>query len=146
AGAASTLGAAVAGLGAGALIPHVGLSAIPVLAGVLVLVVLGLCVAQDRAFAAGGAPRLDAAPAAGPRPAARAARAPAGLASLQRALVAAMLAVAVLESVVMTVIDLQFIASVKARYTGDDVAVVLALFYGGMNAVLLVLQGAAVPH
>src|SRR6478672_3668077 len=57
-----------------------------------------------------------------------------------------MITVAALEGIVATVIDLQFIASVKARYTGEDLAVALALFYGGTNALLFVLQSAAVPR
>ena len=43
-------------------------------------------------------------------------------------------------------IDLQFIAPLEARYTGDDLAVALALFYGGTNALLFLLQSAAVPR
>ena len=53
---------------------------------------------------------------------------------------------AVLEGIVTTVIDLQFIDTVKARYTGETVAIALALFYGGTNAILFVLQISAVPR
>jgi len=90
---------------------------------------------KDRALTAGGAPG-GVPPAAGP----------AVLSPLQRRMVAAMIAVAVLGGIVATVIDLQFIATVKARFHGEQVAVTLALFYGGTNAVLFVLQSTAVPH
>ena len=53
---------------------------------------------------------------------------------------------ALLEGVVTTVIDLQFIAMLKGRYHGDTLAIAVALFYGGTNAILFLLQVAAVPR
>lgn len=146
AGAAVTLGGAIAGLGSGVLIPRIGLDAIPLAGAAVTLIVIVVCIAQERTLVTGGAPGGSP---GGPGMPAKAG-APAAPATLltnpQRALVGAMLAVAALEGVVTTVIDLQFIATVKARYTGQDVAVALALFYGGTNALLFVLQSAAVPR
>jgi len=136
AGAAVTAGAAIAGLGAGAVIPRLGLAAIPYVGAGVTVIVLFLCIAQERALVAGGAP--------GGAPATSGASAP--LAPVQRRLVVAMLAVAALEGVVGTLIDLQFLGTLRTRYAGDDLAVALALFYGGTNALLFVLQSAAVPR
>jgi hypothetical protein len=136
AGAAVTAGGAIAGLSAGALIPRVGLAAIPYGAAVVTIAALVLCVAQQRALDAGGAP--GGAPGAVPE-------GPTRLPSVQRTLVAGLLAAAVLEAVVATVVDLQFLGTLKARYLGSDRAVALALFYGGTNAILFLLQVAAVP-
>ncbi len=146
AGAAVTLGGAIAGLGAAVLIPRVGLAAIPYAGAAVTLIALGVCIRQERALVAGGAP--GGAPGGpGMAKAVAAPSAPAVLLSgVQRSLVTAMIAVALLEGVVTTVIDLQFITSVKGHYTGQDVAVALSLFYGGTNAILFVLQSAAVPH
>lgn len=135
AGAAVTAGGALAGLSAGAIIPRLGLAAIPYAGAALTLVVAAVCLAQDRALASGGSPGATA-PAEPPR----------GSGLAQHRLLAALVAVAVLEGMVATVVDLQFIARVKARYTGDDVAVALALFYGGTNAILFLLQAAAAPR
>lgn len=146
AGAAVTLGGAIAGLGSGVLIPRIGLDAVPLAGAAVTLIVIVVCIAQERTLVTGGAP--GGSPGGPGMPAkAGAPAAPATLLSNpQRALVAAMLAVAALEGVVTTVIDLQFIGTVKARYSGQDVAVALALFYGGTNALLFVLQSAAVPR
>lgn len=138
AGAASTVGAAIAGLGIGALIPRVGLVAVPYLAAAVTVVVLAVCLAQQRALVSGGAPGLSAPPTSTAEPPA--------LGSLQRRLVAALVVVAVLEGLVGTVVDLQFLALLRARYTGDDLAVALAVFYGVANAILLVVQTTAVPR
>ncbi len=102
--------------------------------------VLVVCVAQERALAAGGAP--------GGMPTTAPARTTPEIApsSVQRSLIIAMIAVAVLEGIVTTVIDLQFIATVKGRYSGDTVAIALSLFYGGTNAILLLLQITAIPR
>jgi CRP-like cAMP-binding protein len=135
AGAAVTFGGAIAGLGAGALVYRVGLTILPYAAAGVTLVVLVLCVAQERALTAGGAPGA-AAPAGTPEV----------LNPLQRRLLGALIAVAVLEGIVATVIDLQFITQLKGRYHGDTLAVAIALFYGGTNGVLFLLQIAAVPR
>src|SRR5690606_13572284 len=57
-----------------------------------------------------------------------------------------LVAVAVLEGFVGTVVDLQFLALLRERYTGEDLAVALAVFYGAANAILLVIQTTAVPR
>jgi hypothetical protein len=134
AGAAVTAGGALAGLGAAPIIPRFGIDVLPYAAAGAALIVIALAIVQERALVthAPGAPAAVSAPQ------------PLGL--LQRRLLAALIVVAVLEGVVTTAIDLQFVANVKAHYTGDAVAVVLALFYGGTNAVLLVLQLAAIPR
>ena len=135
AGAAVTLGGAIAGLGAGVLVYRLGVTVLPYIGAVVTAVVLFLAVAQDKALAAGGAPG---------------AAAPAGtsdvLSDVQRRLLRALIAVAILEGIVATVIDLQFIATLKGRYAGDTLAVAITLFYGGTNAILFVLQVAAVPR
>jgi hypothetical protein len=135
AGAAITAAGALAGLVAGAVIPRLGLAAIPYAGTALTVAVTGVCVAQARALDAGGSPGA-AAPAEPPR----------GSGLVQQRLVIALIAVAALEGMVATIVDLQFIAGVKARYAGDRVAVALALFYGGTNAILCVLQVTAAPR
>jgi len=137
AGAGVTAGGALAGLGAGVLIPRLGLSAIPLIGAAVTGVVVAFCIAQERALTVGGAPG-----AAGPATSTAARTLP----PVQRRLVSAMITVALLDGIVATVIDLQFVSSVKAHYHGEDLAVALALFYGGTNALLFVLQSAAVPH
>ena len=135
AGAAVTLGGAIAGLGAGVLVYRLGVTVLPYIGAVTTAVVLFLAVAQDKALTAGGAPG---------------AAAPAGtsdvLSDVQRRLLRALIVVAILEGIVATVIDLQFIATLKGRYAGDTLAVAITLFYGGTNAILFVLQVAAVPR
>jgi len=147
AGAAVTLGGAIAGLGAGALIPRVGLSAIPYAGAVVTLIALLVCLTQEKALVAGGAPGgtpggpgMPSATPTVPTPPT------AALTGMQRSLVSAMIAVALLEGVVTTVIDLQFLGTLRGRYSGEDLAIALSLFYGGTNAILFVLQSAAVPH
>ncbi|MEO8843322.1 MAG: cyclic nucleotide-binding domain-containing protein [Kofleriaceae bacterium] len=135
AGAAVTLGGAIAGLGAGAVIPRLGLSFLPYAAAAATAIVIGVCVAQDRVLVAGGTPGA-AAPAAPAQ----------SMTTIQHQLLAALITVAALEAIVTTVIDLQFIANVKSHYAGNALAVALALFYGGTNAILFVLQIAAVPR
>lgn len=146
AGAAVTLGGAIAGLGSGVLIPRIGLDALPLAGAAVTLIVIGVCIAQERTLVTGGAPGGSPGGPGMPAKAGAPAAPAAVLTTPQRSLVGAMLAVAALEGIVTTVIDLQFIATVKARYSGQDVAVALALFYGGTNALLFVLQSAAVPH
>jgi len=138
AGAAVTAGGVIAGLGAGAIIPRVGLASLPYIGAVATIVVIFVWAAQDRALVTGGAP--------GGAPGAIAVGPPASLSTVQHKLVTAMIVVAALEAIVTTVIDLQFIGTVKGRYTGDAVAVALSLFYGGTNLVLLLLQLGAVPR
>lgn len=135
AGAAVTLGGVIAGLGAGALVYRAGLASLAYVGAAVTAVVLVLCVAQEKALATGGAPG---------------AAAPAGtsdtLNPLVRRLLAVMIVVALLEGVVATVVDLQFMSQLRGRYTGDTLAVALALFYGATNGVLFLLQVAAVPR
>ncbi len=135
AGAAVTVGGVIAGLGVAPLIVRIGATFIPYVgAGVLAIVVV-VYLAQGRALAAGGAPGATAPVGASPPPA-----------SPVRTLLRAMIVVAMLEGVLATVIDLQFLGNLKARYSGDSLAIALSLFYGGTNAVLLLLQIAAVPR
>lgn len=135
AGAAVTLGGVVAGLGAGALVFRAGLSSLAYVGAAVTAVVLGLCVVQEKALATGGAPG---------------AAAPAGtsdaLSPVVKKLLAVMIVVALLEGVIATVIDLQFMGMLKQRYSGDTLAAAIALFYGGTNGVLFLLQVAAVPR
>ncbi len=135
AGAAVTLGGAIAGLGAGVLVYRLGLTVLPYVGAVATAIVLALSVLQARALASGGAPGATA-PAGSPE----------GLGDLQKRLLAGLIAVALLEGVVATVIDLQFIAMLKGRYTGDTLGVAVSLFYGGTNAILFILQVFAVPR
>ncbi|HEY5950992.1 MAG TPA: cyclic nucleotide-binding domain-containing protein [Kofleriaceae bacterium] len=147
AGAAVTAGASIAGLGAGVVIPRLGLSAVPYLGAGVTLIVLVVCVAQERALVTGGAP--GGAPGGPGMPRVKAstdAPAQVALTSVQQRLISAMLAVAALEAIVGTAIDLQFLGTLRARYTGDDLAVAIALFYGGTNGLLFLLQSAAVPR
>ena len=134
AGAAVTLGGAIAGLSAGAVIPRLGLAALPYASAGITVVVLAVCIAQERALVAGGAP-------GGVQPAAP----PVALSRIQRSLVVALITVAAVEAVITTVIDLQFLSGVKRHYA-DHLGVALALFYGGTNAILFVLQVSAVPR
>ncbi|MBL9018656.1 MAG: cyclic nucleotide-binding domain-containing protein [Myxococcales bacterium] len=135
AGAAVTLGGVVAGLGAGALVFRTGLPSLAYVGAAVTAVVLGLCVVQEKALASGGSPG---------------AAAPAGtsdaLGPLQRRLLAVMIVVALLEGVIATVIDLQFMGQLKQRYSGDTLAAAIALFYGATNGVLFLLQVSAVPR
>src|SRR5688572_8925944 len=94
AGAAVTLGGAIAGLVAAALIRNgVGLAPISYGAAVLVLVVIGVSVAQRRALALGGAPGATAPP--GPTP-------PPAIAGDHRGLVRWLFAAAVIEAAAST--------------------------------------------
>lgn len=135
AGAAVTLGGAIAGLGAGVLVYRFGLTVLPYVGAAATAIVLALSVLQARALAMGGAPGATA-PAGTPE----------GLGDLQKRLLVGLIAVALLEGVVATVIDLQFIAMLKGRYAGDTLGVAVSLFYGGTNAILFTLQVAAVPR
>jgi len=78
--------------------------------------VIALTVVQQRSL------ERDGAPGAG-----TAATGPMELPRVQRSLIAAMIVVAALEGVVATMIDLQFIRAVKTRWSGDDLAIALAL-------------------
>jgi cyclic nucleotide-binding protein len=135
AGAGVTAGGALAGLGGGALVLRLGPAALAYLATGATVLALVLAVAQARALAAGGAPGATAPPGTAQT-----------LAPPQRRLLQAMICVALLEGVLATVIDLQFVANLKARYSGETLAVAVSAFYGGTNAILLVLQATAVPR
>lgn len=135
AGAAVTLGGAIAGLGAGALVYRVGLTALPYVAAAVTAIVLGISHVQARALAAGGAPGATAPPGTSEV-----------LSGVQRRLLGALIVAALLEGVVTTVIDLQFIAMLKTSYRGEALAVAISLFYGGTNGILFLLQVAAVPR
>ncbi|MDB4963920.1 MAG: cAMP protein kinase regulatory chain [Myxococcales bacterium] len=135
AGAAVTLGGAIAGLGAGVLVYRLGLTVLPYLGAAATAIVIALSVLQARALATGGAPGATA-PAGTPE----------GLGALQQRLLGSLIAVALLEGIVATVIDLQFISMLKGRYSGDTLAVAVTLFYGGTNAILFLLQVLAVPR
>jgi CRP-like cAMP-binding protein len=135
AGAAVTAGGAIAGLGAGVLVYRLGLTVLPYVGAAVTVVVLVVSLAQDRALATGGAPGATA-PAGTPEI----------LGDVQRRLLRGLIAVALLEGIVATVIDLQFVAELKGHYQGDALAVAVPLFYGGTNAILLLLQVTAVPR
>ena len=146
AGAAITLGGAIAGLGAGAVIPRAGLAFLPHAAAAATVLALIACLAQERALLTGGAPGGVPGGPGVARVATATALPAVTLSVIQRALLTAMIATAACEAIVTTMIDLQFLASVKSRYAGDRLAIALALFYGGTNAILFVLQIAAVPR
>ncbi|MBA3457300.1 MAG: hypothetical protein H0T42_29735, partial [Deltaproteobacteria bacterium] len=93
AGAAVTLGGAIAGLGAGVLVYRMGLTVLPYVGAVATAIVLALSLLQARALATGGAPGASA-PAGTPE----------GLGDLQKRLLTGLIAVAVLEGIVATVI------------------------------------------
>jgi hypothetical protein len=135
AGAAVTLGGAIAGLGAAPLVLRVGATVLPYVGAAGTVIVLALVFAQDAALAAHGAPG-----------AVLPADASDTLSPVNRTLLRALIAVAILEGIVATVIDLQFVASLKAKFTGDSLAAAVTLFYGGTNAIIFLLQVAAVPR
>ncbi len=135
AGAAITTGGAIAGLGAAPLVPRFGADVLPYLGAGMTLVAIGLAIAQQRALARGGSPGTMAPPGTAEQ-----------LGPVQQQLLVALVAAAVLEGIVATAVDLQFIGQLKARYRGDDLTAKVALFYGGTNAVLLLLQVTAVPR
>ena len=135
AGAAVTTGGVIAGLGAAPLVFQFGAHALPYIGAAVTAIVLALAIAQAKALATGGAPGATAPPGT-----------PEALNDSNRRLLRGMIAVAVLEGVVATVIDLQFVAALKFRYHGDSLAIAVSLFYGGTNLFLLVLQVTAVPR
>ncbi|HEY5937463.1 MAG TPA: cyclic nucleotide-binding domain-containing protein, partial [Kofleriaceae bacterium] len=137
AGAGATAGGAIAGLGAGALVYRLGLGVLPILGALVTAVVIALAFAQARALKVGGAPGQMAPPGT-----------PEGLNPLHRRVLRAMIVVALLEGIVGTIIDLQFVSELKRRYgtDPDTLAVAVSLFYGGTNAILLLLQATAVPR
>ncbi|MBA3463255.1 MAG: hypothetical protein H0T46_25080, partial [Deltaproteobacteria bacterium] len=135
AGAAVTLGGAIAGLGAGAIVYRTGLTALPYIGASVTVIVLILCIVQEKALVKGGAPGATAPPGTSET-----------LGPLQKRLLSSLIVVALLEGVVATLIDLQFIAQLKSRYQGDTLAVAVTLFYGGTNGVLFLLQVLAVPR
>ena len=156
AGAAVTTGGVIAGLGVGALIASLGATIVPYIGTGVLAIVIVLYTVQARAPARGGAPGAGlAAPASGAEvpaaapavpAAASSAVAPAGLAEPVRRLLRMLVVAAIFEGVLSTVIDLQFLGTLKARYTVNTLAVALSLFYGCTNAVLLLLLVAAVPR
>lgn len=137
AGAGVTAGGVIAGLGAGALVYRLGLGVLPILGALVTAVVIVLAFAQARALKTGGAPGQMAPPGT-----------PEGLNPLHKRLLRAMIVVALLEGIVATIIDLQFVSELKSRYgtNADTLAVAVSLFYGGTNAILLLLQATAVPR
>ncbi|MDQ3334131.1 MAG: hypothetical protein M4D80_03140, partial [Myxococcota bacterium] len=135
AGAAVTAGGVIAGLGAAPLVIQFGASALPYIGAAATAVVLVLAIAQAKALATGGAPGATAPPGT-----------PEALNDSNRRLLRGLIAVAILEGIVATIIDLQFISALKFRYSGDSLAVAVSLFYGGTNLFLLVLQATAVPR
>jgi len=133
AGAAVTAGGMLAGLGPGLLglkgdlLPYLG-------AGVTAVVVV-LALAQANALETGGAPGAMVPPGTSDV-----------LGPLQLRLRRALIAVALLEGVIATVVDFQFLAELRNQFTGDQFTTTLLLFYGGTNAFLLLLQATAVPR
>ncbi|MCB9573037.1 MAG: hypothetical protein H6709_13215 [Kofleriaceae bacterium] len=136
AGAAATAGGAVAGLGAGLLIPRLGADVVPYVAGGLAAAVPVLVALLRRELGRGGAPGAAT-------PAGQSASA---ISDDHRRVLRWLAAAAVLEAAVATSIEFSFGASMKARYHGADLATAVALFYGGTNALLLLLQITLVPR
>ncbi|MEO8699178.1 MAG: cyclic nucleotide-binding domain-containing protein [Kofleriaceae bacterium] len=132
AGAAVTAGGMLAGLGAGAL--AITGDVLVYLGAAMTVIVIVLAIVQDRALVAGGAPGATA-PAGTPE----------GLGAVQKRLLYALVGVALIEGVVTTVVDFQFLGAVKTRFV-DDPTTPLLLFYGATNAFLLLLQVTAVPR
>ncbi|MBA2540998.1 MAG: hypothetical protein H0V17_15265, partial [Deltaproteobacteria bacterium] len=132
AGAAVTAGGMIAGLGAGLL--GIKGDVLPYLGAGVSAIVLVLSFAQARALALGGAPGAMLPPGTSDV-----------LGPLQHRLLRALIAVAILEGVIATVVDFQFLAELKTEYP-TNTATALLLFYGGTNAVLLLLQATAVPR
>ena len=111
---------------------RLGGDVLPYLGAVVTAIVIALC---DRAGA--GARRRRRARRDGPAGDARGPRRRAN-----RRLLSAMIAVARARGrSSRRSIDLQFVAALKGRYTGDTLAVAVALFYGGTNLVLLAAPG-----
>jgi hypothetical protein len=135
AGAGVTAGGVIAGLGAAPLVLHLGADVLPYIGAGVTVIVLGLAIAQAKALATGGAPGATAPPGSSEV-----------LNDGNRRLLRGLIAVAIFEGIIATVVDLQFVAGLKARYHGDTLAVAVSLFYGGTNLLLLVLQATAVPR
>lgn len=135
ASAAITAGGAIAGLGAAPIVFRVGADVLPYLGAGVTAVVIVLARLQARALATGGAPGATAPPETAQV-----------LDDRNRRLLRGLLLAAVLEGVVAMIIDLQFVAALKSRYTGDTLAVAVSVFYGATSLVLLLLQATAVPH
>jgi hypothetical protein len=135
AGAAVTAGGAAAGLLAAALVKRIGPAPIAYGAAVLVVVVIVVAAKQRAALASGGAPGATAPPGSAPT-----------MSGDHRALVRWLFAAAILEAAVATILEVRFSAGMKARWSGADLAVAVALFLGLTNLVLLALQLTAVPR
>ncbi|CAN5915701.1 hypothetical protein BH11MYX2_BH11MYX2_29120 [soil metagenome] len=133
AGAAVTLGGAIAGLGAAPLVFRFGATMLPYVGAVGTVIVIFVAFAQDAALTSGGAPGTPAV-------------ASEVLSPVNRTLLRTLIAVAILEGIVATVIDLQFISTLKSKFSGDTLAAAVTLFYGGTNAIVFLLQIAAVPR
>ncbi len=135
AGAAVTAGGAVAGLGAAALVRRASADAIPWIACGVAVAVVGLTVMAQRALTTGApgatAPPGTSATAMGPD---------------HHALLRWLAVAAVLESAVATALEFRFGASMKARFSGDDLVTAVSLFYGGTHLFLLLLQTTVVPR
>ncbi len=136
AGAAVTAGGAVAGLGAAVVIPRLGPEVVPYAAAVLTASLLVVSALQRAALRAGGAPGATAPPGTSAT----------AMTSDHRQLIRWLLVAAVLESAVATAIEFAFGAAMKGRYAGADLATAIAAFYGGTNALLLLIQATLVPR
>lgn len=136
AGAAVTLGGALAGLVGAALVRGVGPRPVAWLGGAGALAALVAAVAAQRALTAGGAPGATAPPGTSAT----------AVTGDHRALLRWLVAAAVLEAAVATVLEFRFGAALKARYHGDALFVALSLFSGGTHLVLLALQALVVPR
>lgn len=129
AGAAATFGAVVGGLAASAVVTAADVAALAPVAAALGLVTAGQVIALGRWREGGGEARprrARIAPAAGDRPA--------------RRLVLMLAAAAVAEALLAAVVELGFKREVSLWFDRESMGVFFALFYGGTNAVLLVLQ------
>ncbi|MEZ4400753.1 MAG: cyclic nucleotide-binding domain-containing protein [Kofleriaceae bacterium] len=135
AGAAVTLGGALAGLFAAAVSHRVGVRPVTWLAGGAGLVALAVAVMVQRALAAQGAPGATAPPGDRRRADPRSSRAAALAGRGGGARIGGRDAAGVPAG-----------AAMKRRFTGADLATAISLFYGGTHVVLLALQAALIPR
>lgn len=136
AGAAVTLGGALAGLGAAALIREAGAPPVAWMAAVAALAASGLAIAARRALDHGGAPGATAPPGTSA----------VAMTADHRTLLRWLALAAVLEAAVATALEFRFGAAMKRRYSGDQLATAISLFYGATHLVLLLLQTTIVPR
>ena len=104
AGAAVTAGGVIAGLGAAPLVLRLGADVLPYIGAGVTAIVIVLAVTQAKALTKGGAPGATAPPGT-----------PEVLNPSNRRLLRGLIAVAILEGIVATVVDLQFVAALKSR-------------------------------